>query len=239
MVPDQIQKLEHAVSLRLPPAFKKVAVDGSPRSGPIAADRYVGFRPLLIWNLRHRDELRPAPWERHLFAVGNDGCGNEYLVDTRHENAPVVRFNHETRELDPWRDAFGWFDYRTDLIDLTEFDERSIAEDTVAVTRAPDVVESILHPIRLEEWQAVLARNANVVVAPGRTGINPFTKREVVLPAPRGAWILRDDTGGSVIRMEWGALICKRPGERTMQWLGELALTLGARLVCGWQEDSK
>lgn len=43
------------------------------------------------------------------FAFANDGCGNEYLIDPREDNPPVLFHDHETGELSRVCDHFSEF----------------------------------------------------------------------------------------------------------------------------------
>jgi hypothetical protein len=43
------------------------------------------------------------------FAFANDGCGNEYLLDPREDNPPVLFHDHETGELSRVCDHFSEF----------------------------------------------------------------------------------------------------------------------------------
>lgn len=49
------------------------------------------------------------PGLEQYFAFANDGCGNEYLIDPREDNPPVLFHDHETGELSRVCDHFSEF----------------------------------------------------------------------------------------------------------------------------------
>lgn len=237
MTPEQIDELERRLGVTFPLAFRARVVDGSDRAGPISADRYVGFKPLLIWNLRHREGLWPLRWPAHCIAVGNDGCGNEYLLDTSQSSGPVVLHDHESDTLEPVADAFTRFDYQAPEPPPEGDGWSALPSDAVLVTRASCPDESILDPIHRTEWNDLANAEPDLELHEHRIGHNPFTGKDVRFEAP-GRTLWHGPQGTEELSLHWGAVHCTRPSDAAIDRLAALAERLSARLFIGWERPS-
>ena len=232
MTPAQLAELEQRLDLTLPRGFRDVAVDGDQRSGPLSTDGpFVGLRPFLIWNLRARDDVQPAPWSRDYFVVGHDGCGNAHLVDVRQQAAPVVFHDHETDELLEVAASYEAF-LRPRARSLENHSDDAIEPGAAAIARTETVSDSILNPIRLQEWTELVERDAELSMPAVRIGVNPLTGQEVRFPV-HGAARWQGATEKALVELVWGALAWPRPGAEGMQKARALATALGAKLFVG------
>ncbi len=232
MTPAQLAELEQRLGLTLPRGFRDVVVDGDERSGPLSTDGpFVGLRPLLIWNLRARDDVQPAPWSRDYFVVGHDGCGNAHLVDVRQQAAPVVFHDHETDELLEIADSYEAF-LGSRALSPEDHAGDAMQPDTAVIARTERVSDGILNPIRLQEWTALVESDPELSMPAGRVGVNPLTGQEVRFPI-HGAARWQGAAENALIELVWGALEWRRPGAEGMQKARVLALALGAKLFVG------
>lgn len=232
MTPEQLANLERRLDLTLSAPLAERLADGE-RSGPVGALVYRGFLPLLVHNLRHRDELRPAPWPPHFLALGNDGCGNEFLVDTRDDAAHVVLYDHETGEFDDGQAAFAAIAKEDGEYKGVE-GFSCLSNDTAMVTRARTPDESILHPISMAEWQRYMEGNPMWDAHPYREGVNPFTGEKQRFESPgRARWRGAGDEEFALFL--WGGLTWRRPGLEAQQELSRVAAALDATVFLGWE----
>jgi hypothetical protein len=233
MTPAQLAELEQRLGLTLPRGFRDVAVDGDQRSGPLSTDGpFVGLRPFLIWNLRARDDVQPAPWNRDYFVVGHDGCGNAHLVDVRQQAAPVVFHDHETGELLEVADSYEAF-LRPGARSLEDHGDEAIESGTAVIALTETVSDSILNPIRLQEWTALVEKDPAFSMLADRIGVNPLTQQVVRFPRI-GAARWRGSAEAADVELVWGALHWPRPGAEGEEKARLLAQSLGARLLRGW-----
>lgn len=237
MTPEQIDELERRLGVTFPLAFRVRVDDGRDGAGPIAADRYVGFRPLLIWNLRHTEGLWPPKWPAHCIAIGNDGCGNEYLLDTSEARGAVLLHDHESDTLEPVADTFARFDYAPSSPAPEGDGWATLAPDAAMLTRATVPDESILEPIRRSEWNVLVSAEPDLELREYRLGHNPFAGQDVRFEAP-GRTLWHGPDGDEELALHWGAITCTRPSEAALGRLRVLGDRLGARLLAGWHRPA-
>lgn len=233
MTPAQFGELERMLGLPLPSGFRDVVVDDDARSGPLSTEGpFTGQRPFLIWSLRARDEVRPAPWPREYLVVGQDGCGNSYLVDTREQTAPVYFHDHETSELLARAPSYAEF-LRAAELSCDPGGDEAMEPESVAIARTERVSDSILDPIHLQEWTAIVASDPEFTMPADRFGVNPLTKEVVRFPRPGAAhWRGRGES--DVVELLWGALVWTKPGREGIEKARTLAHALDAKLLLGW-----
>jgi len=112
MTPDQLSRVEQALNVRLPAAYRYTLL-----AYPFAGDRDTAGMWLLndpdavvkLNEASRRTKTDRRPWPSHLLAIGHDGGECTFLLDLSVDPAPVVIFDLETGRTEPLASTFEAF----------------------------------------------------------------------------------------------------------------------------------
>ncbi len=132
-----ILKIEGALSVKLPDAYKRLLIDF-----PFSEDSFA-YTCMVIWDaqalvdansgfdlhfLIHHRKGRWTPEKKHFF-IGNDGGETQYYLDLEDPDSTIYSFDLETGELTPY--ARGIEEYKAKIIRIDqelEEEERAAEE---------------------------------------------------------------------------------------------------------------
>jgi hypothetical protein len=140
-----------------------------------------GFDPktLLVLNLQLRSWEHVASQGR-LFLNGDD-FGNYYFTQLDAAADRVLLWLHESPDVqDPNR---GLVAYLREAEQLSRID-RPVSPGILYICRTSPCAESILDPIRLEEWIAAVEATDGITYVGCREGRNPFTGEPLRIELP-------------------------------------------------------
>ncbi len=143
----------------------------------------------------------------------------------------MVFHDHETGELLELADSYEAF-LRPRALSLEDDADDALQPDTAVIARTEKASDSILNPIRLKEWTALVERDPAFSPPADRSGVSPLNQQAVRLPRI-GTARFRGRAEAADVELVWGALRWPRPGAEGAEKARMLAQSLGARLLCG------
>jgi SMI1 / KNR4 family (SUKH-1) len=130
MTPEEIGRIEHALGVKLPAAYRDaMTVYPFPEQSP-AAELWVlnHVGQLLELNAAHR-RAGEGRWDPHLVLIGTDGGEETFVLDTARAPYPVLIHEMETGRLKPCAADFSSFiQMQREELERIEADERALAE---------------------------------------------------------------------------------------------------------------
>ena len=128
MTAKDLKRIEDELAIELPTAYRKFVLRypkallelkrtfGKHSEGP--ADRELLNDPDALIELNEMiqssDNMDDFPPE--YFLIGDDGCGNYYVLDTDEENSPVYFWNHERSDFDAFEEKESIHVFAADLL---------------------------------------------------------------------------------------------------------------------------
>lgn len=145
-------------------------------SHPMVSVAKQGFDPttLLVLNLELA-ELEESTEHEKRFFINGDGCGNYLFVDKTHEDERVQMWVHDPLEI---------ADLGLQLTDYLATAEQECRIDLapgagqIYICRTHRYGESVLDPIRLDEWITAVAVTEGIEHRGYREATNPFTNEK-------------------------------------------------------------
>ncbi|HEU4624819.1 MAG TPA: hypothetical protein VFS52_08670 [Steroidobacteraceae bacterium] len=198
--------------------------------GPQAlAERGFDPKTLTVLNLVLRTQQSAGAYPQHALFLSGDGRGNYYFVPV---GDPIGKVLLWTRDP-PGIEATG--EPLIEFLQRAEQRTRILAEPApgdVYIARTEVPGESILDPIEMEEWRAVVARTPALEYRGYRRGRNPYTGEELRFDCPGGA-VARHGTREVLFRLYAGR-ICASDLEPSFDpLLQSLADLLHAHVIRG------
>lgn len=186
-----------------------------------------GFDPttLLVLNLELA-ELEDTATHRNRFFLNGDGCGNYYFVKGKDPDETVHLWDH---------DPLGVADMGVELSDYlpTAVQECRIDwppdDSQLYICRTRQFGESILDPIRLNEWIAAVEATDGIQHVGYREGKNPFTDAVVRFEQPGFSVTSGADVSRAVHWLHGRAILANAPDNWTVA--ATLAEKLNAHLI--------
>lgn len=172
-----LRALEARLNVRAPRAYVDFV-----NSSTNAALARQGFDPktVLVLNLELRDSEHYDDIHERFFLSG-DGCGNYYFVDLAGDQDKVLLWAHDPPGIEDPNARLASFlpdaeqDRRID---------RPINAGDLYICRTQAYAESMLEPIRLDEWIAAVNSTAGLKYVGYREGMNPFTHQAIRIESP-------------------------------------------------------
>jgi hypothetical protein len=198
--------------------------------GPRAlAERGFDPKTLVVLNLILRAHDGAGEYPQHALFLSGDGRGNYYFVPVGDPVGKVLLWVHDP----PGIEAMGE--------PLLEFLQRAVQDHRILAAPAPGDVyitrtevpgESILDPIGMDEWRAVVARTPALEYRGYRRGRNPFTGAELHFDSPGGS-VAREGNREVLFRLHAGRVCASDLAPSLDPLLQSLAGMLGAHVVRG------
>jgi hypothetical protein len=162
------------------------------KRGPLSATLYGGVDAVIVHNLQQRsyyEEDSGEGWPGHWLAIGDDGCGNIYYLDTEEGLEPHVRlWSHDPPdEIEDVAPSFGKFlGKMSEVSDPETEGGEGTPGGGLRVARTSPAWKSVIEPIGLEEWTAYVRSDPMMTFLGPREGRNPFTCERMVLKSQPG-----------------------------------------------------
>jgi hypothetical protein len=190
-----------------------------------------GFDPktLTVLNLNLRSREGDEAFPQHCLFLSGDGQGNYWFTAAGDSIGKVMVWAHDP----PGIEVTGHL--LLDFLQTAEQKNRILIEPSpgdVYLSRTEVPGESILDPISLDQWMAVLGRMPVLEYRGYRRGRNPFTGEELRFPCPGGA-VGRHDGREVLFRLHCGRVCAADLPEAFNPLLQSLAGMLGARVIRG------
>ena len=132
MVSDDLDRIEHELTIRLPGNYRALILTYPHGLGPSGPDYELLDDPAQIVELNryYREHgFFGMPWPAHFFSFGGDGSGNAYYLDLRKEPSPVYFADHEgTLYSEQWPSLEVWLAEMIKEQSELEAEERQRAE---------------------------------------------------------------------------------------------------------------
>jgi hypothetical protein len=188
----------------------------------------LGFDPktLLVFNL----ELRESPdLPKDKLWLTGDGCGNYYFVEAGDRRGAVSLWSHDPPGIEPMNEDLAAFLKSAEQIDPIAT-EAPPGDAYISRTKVPG--ESILDPIGLEEWLAVVRQIPALEFVGYLKGTNPLTGEEMRFESP-GLSIGRVGGRGFYIGLRHGRLSADRLFDEAKPLVEQIAGALGCHVMFG------
>lgn len=175
-----------------------------PKLGPRALlERGFDPKTLTVLNLILRAHNGAGAYPQHALFLSGDGCGNYYFVPVGDPIGKVLLWAHDPPGIEPTGEPL------MEFLQRAEQTHRIVTEPApgdVYITRTEVPGESILDPIDMDEWRAVVARTPALEYRGYRRGRNPFTGKELRFDCPGGS--VARDAGREVLFRLYAGRVC-------------------------------
>lgn len=185
-----------------------------------------GFDPktLLVLNLELRNVGDHLEARGRLFLNG-DGCGNYYFAALEFGADSVLLWSHDPPGIEDPELTLSSYLHSAEQTCRIDW---PVQPGRIYICRTSAYAESILDPIDLSEWVAVVKSNGDLEYRGCREGKNPFTGEAIRVPSPGLAAVLGKDK--DFISFHHGrATLADSPLHRVIAM--SLAAKLGARVL--------
>jgi hypothetical protein len=198
---------------------------------------------LAVVNRELRDKgpaFADKPWPDRYLAIGHDGCGNTYCLDVGKNPSPaLLMFDHDPAndfvEADPsYAAVFASLEIPEPTADESKDGDESPDDEEAApaliVARVSEPWQSILNPIRLDEWRAYIESDPSLKYIGYREGTNPFTGEAMRMNLP--GYAVWEQAPGKTIPIEYrsGRLMMQGEHPHGLEAMKRIAHALSARL---------
>jgi hypothetical protein len=168
---DLIRELGTETCVAYTECFKKIGAAKLKRRG-------LDPKSLLILNLELRElELLP----NGKFWLGGDGCGNYYFVKRGDRRGAVALWSHEGPTIAPMDVVL------LEFLRVAKPESESETEPPPGhayISRTKVSGESILDPIKMDQWRRFVHKHPALQYSGARFGTNPFTGKEMRFDCP-------------------------------------------------------
>jgi hypothetical protein len=257
----QLDHVETLLGVTLPDAYRRLleripdpgdtrGCGGAPTFDP-GITLYLINHPegLAVENRQLRYEGRTfagQPWPDRYLAIGNDGCGDIYCLDVGENPSPALMiFDHDPEhfaEAEPsYAALFAALEIPAPAADEQERGDEGQGDEgldddedgpALSVARVSEPWQSILDPIRLEEWTAYIASEPSLKYIGDREGRNPFTGEVIYFRMPGYAYAVWEQAPGKTVPIEYwfGRLQMNENHPGGLELMKRIAQALRARL---------
>lgn len=185
-------------------------------------------KTISILNLIVRSTDRDG-WSSDKFLISEDGLGNYYFIEDEAPDAKVLLWSHDPEGIE---------DTQLKAIDFLHTTENGfginneVPQDSVYLSRADYIGESILAPISLDEWKAAIDDTPSIQYLGYLEMNNPFTGKTTRIDWPGLAHAEIDNTQVR-LKLNSGRIeITEPPRSAHNLWLS-LSTILDARVFIG------
>jgi hypothetical protein len=192
------------------------------------------------WMIVQNLQLRQAgplfggkPWPTTYLAVGSDGCGNTYCIDTAAKRGDaVLMFDHDPKnafiEVAP-----SWSKFTADWrrIPSKNAEETKAEKRTLIITRAPIPWKGVLHPISLEEWTAYVSSDPEMQLLGYREMANPFTGEVTRVDSPGYAVWKKPTKAKTAAVHKFGCITMEGESSGRVKTMKQIAKALDANVM--------
>jgi hypothetical protein len=186
-------------------------------------------KTLTVLNLTLRAREGEDACPQHCFFLTGDGSGNYWFVAAGDPVGKVMLWAHDPPGIETTDQQL------LEFVQVAEQRNPILLEPPpgdVYVARTEVPGESILDPISIEEWLAVLARTPVLEYRGYRRSRNPFTGEELRFNCPGGA-VARHEGREVLFRLYCGRICAADLPDSFTPLLQSLAGMLGARVIRG------